>query len=59
MDRETHLKALELELHGLDVELDVKRAQHQLTTRQIKQLEAERNDLAIKIEATKQQLSLF
>lgn len=59
LDRETHLKLLELELHGLDVELDVKRQQHRTVTKQIEHLEAEREDVAAKIEATKYQLSLF
>ena len=58
-DKETRLKLLNLELHGLEVELDVKRQQHRTITAQIEHLEAEREDVAAKIEATKHQLSLF
>jgi hypothetical protein len=50
VDKETKKLMVETEIHGLDVELDIKRHQHQVLTTEIEQLEQERADLTALLE---------
>lgn len=45
VSKELRKEMLERELHGIDVELRIKRDQHQLLTADIEQLEADRREI--------------
>lgn len=50
VDKETKKLMVETEIHGLDVELDIKRHQHQVLTAEIEQLEQDRTELTALLE---------
>ena len=47
---ETQKKLLELEIHGIDVELDVRRHQHYVEVTEIERLEAARDQLVARLD---------
>jgi len=55
MDRETEIQAIQLELHGLDVELYEKRLLHKSIVEVISSLEEQRLDLLQKLIALQSQ----
>lgn len=48
---ETQKKLLELEIHGIDVELDVRRHQHYVEVTEIERLEAARDQLVARLDS--------
>ena len=48
---ETQKRLLELEIHGIDVELDVRRHQHYVEVTEIERLEAARDQLVARLDS--------